>query len=169
VIVAAAYCDGGLISRNPSKLGGTFAWRLVGPIGTGLYHGSGVITPAEIGAEVVTNNISEFYALIQCLRALPDGWSGPVHTDSLVTIRRVWEAEEANEAIPCGWLTLACDELRRLGEVVPVHLKGHPNAEALALGKYCGKPVSVHNKWCDQRCREEAERFLALRTGVQNE
>ena len=37
----------------------------------------------------MTNNVTELIAMLRALRALPDGWSGEVLSDSLCTIKRL--------------------------------------------------------------------------------
>jgi uncharacterized protein YbdZ (MbtH family) len=160
MIVTSIYCDAGLIDRNPSPYGGTYCWRHVGPLGTGLIYGSGYLFPADVGAEVVGNNLAEFYAVWQALRSLPDGWSGKLYTDSRVAISWVWEPEGPVERLPDGWMTGCCAELARLGAIEPVRLKGHPSRKALAFGvASCGTRVSSHNKFCDTTCARLAREY----------
>lgn len=59
----ALFCDGGVISKNPSTIGGTWAARLViedKPV----RHDSGIVFPLDIYGEPVSNNLTEMLALL---------------------------------------------------------------------------------------------------------
>ena len=57
----ALYTDGGVIGQNPSPIGGTWAWCMVGADGTRTRHAYGSVTPADLGTPTVSNNgYSEF-------------------------------------------------------------------------------------------------------------
>lgn len=147
------YCDGGVIRKNPSPYGGTWAWcRVIG--GVKVEHDSGTVSPTEVGLPAVTNNLTELLAVVKAMASLPDGWDGTLYTDSLVTLRRV--------AVPRGRFAGIPDDLR--GQVV-AHRKrlprmrltlvtGHPTKTELAKGvSEKGRPVSQWNVWCDAECQ----------------
>jgi hypothetical protein len=98
------------------------------------------------------------------LKALPDGWSGQVCTDSQLTLRRCFEAAAVN-TIPQEWYRGCAAERRRLGTLTPVLLAGHPNGDELRDGfkiKPSGirYPVSIHNKWADEECNRVKRDYL---------
>jgi hypothetical protein len=154
---AAVYADGGVILQNPSPHGGTWAWCWTdAPLpleGTITRQDSGLLVPAADG-ELVTNNQTEFFAVMAALRSLPDGWSGMVYTDSQVTLRRVRDPEGARmEGIPPGWVACLKRHRGRLGELHLVLLDGHPTRAHLDAGTgKRGGPVSPHNVHCDKAC-----------------
>lgn len=161
----SAYCDGGVIGRNPSALGGTWAWCWVNPAGEMTRSASGVITIEQArlhGLAAVTNNLTELLAAVEALDQLPDGWRGTLYTDSLVTLRRVDPGNQSPtwNAVP-EWLQIRVQGLHaRLGKFTVRLLGGHPTKKDLRLGfRPDGKPVSRHNVWCDEACGREAEKF----------
>lgn len=163
-----AYCDGGVIGRNPSPEGGTWSWCHVGPVEPHgeqiVSHEGGTVTPADIGLGTITNNLTELLAAVECLEALPDGWTGTLYTDSLVTLRRVHPGTKKPKynGIPSGLVERVATQKKRLGAYKVVLLGGHPTREDLARGRRdnaSGPPVSRWNVWCDERCKSLASRF----------
>lgn len=151
--IVAMYCDGGVIGRNPSPIGGTCAACLVNATGERIACKSRVITPQDVRLPQVTNNISELWAMLLGLRMLPDGWSGTVYCDSWVTICRVFRMGKM-ENVPAFMVRETEKQLARLGKMTYVLLDGHPTKEQLAVGKgKRGHPVSIHNVWCDEACQ----------------
>ena len=49
----ALYTDGGVIGQNPSPIGGTWAWCMVGADGTRTRHAYGYVTPADLDTPTV--------------------------------------------------------------------------------------------------------------------
>ncbi len=157
----AVYADGGVILSNPSAIGGTWATCHVDASGARIWEASGVILPADVGMPFVSNNQSEFYALLMGLEAVPDGWSGRACSDSSITLARFFRMGKLN-GIPFDWRARLSNVLGRLGRVESVLLDGHPTRAQLAAGiGRNGHPVSAHNCWCDRRCTEEARRHVA--------
>jgi len=151
------YADGGVIGANPSRVGGTWAWRLVDADGNVLDHASGDYLCGDIHGYVpVTNNFTEFLALVKGLKSLPDGWSGLVCSDSAVTLGRLFRGWKMT-GIPT-WLVVAGGAaLQRLGPVEHLLLDGHPTRAHLAAGVgKRGNKVSEHNRWCDEECQRIA-------------
>lgn len=161
--ILAVYADGGCIGCNPSPEGGTWAWchastekRLTPLAFVPLRltaHDSGIIRPGEHGlpaSEPISNNVMEYYALARCLKVLPERWSGPVYSDSRITLCRFFEGG-ANRGIPVDWvMQVHRTILPRLGLLTPVLLSGHPTKAQLAVGEgKGGRPVSSFNVWCD--------------------
>ena len=109
----ALYADGGVIGQNPSPIGGTWAWCMVSADGVRTRFAHGWISPAELGAPVVSNNHTELLALVLGLEALPSGWAGTVYSDSWVSLQRVFLAAKLNN-VP-QWLIDRLQALQRNG------------------------------------------------------
>lgn len=162
-VIVAVFADGGVIRQNPSPIGGTWATCHVDADNWRAWRNSGVLVPADVGAESVTNNQTEYFGLLTGLEALPDGWSGRVCTDSLVTIRR-FRDEGRLAGIPLPWRKRMAMTLGRLGVLEYVLLDGHPTKAQLAAGVgKRGNPVSEHNAWADRECAEVGRQFIARR------
>jgi ribonuclease HI len=156
-MITAIYCDGGVIARNPSPVGGTWAWCHVDAAGARIAQGSGVLPVPG-----TTNNVAEFCAAVLALEAAPDGWTGRLCSDSQVTLGRLcwgWKLT----GLPLDWVQRGSLVLQRLGLVEAVLLQGHPTAADLraGIGAKRGYPVSAHNVFCDQACSREAAAWLA--------
>jgi len=166
----ALYCDGGVILRNPSTLGGTWAVRHVVD-GHVIQEAGGTITPVQMCAAEVTNNQTELLALVRGLEMLPSDWTGTVYSDSECTLGRAFLGWKWNN-IPL-WLhhryQAARARLIHWTSEPPIRfvlLDGHPTRAQLAAGKgKRGRPVSEHQAWCDRRCQEEARQFMAAAPG----
>lgn len=165
--ILAVYADGGVIGRNPSPRGGTWAWLHVAtesrvvddPKPLIAACGAGIVRPERILDLPVTNNQTEYLALLRALHALPDGWSGPVYSDSAVTLGRFF-AGWRHRQIPPRWEAAMREQVARLGTLRPVLLDGHPTRAQLAAGSgKRGNPVSDFNVLCDQRCGALAREF----------
>ncbi len=153
-LVTHLYVDGGVCGPNPSKKGGTYAAVAVGADCLELWRTSGVLMPADIGLPAVTNNVTELYAAIVGLEALPAGWEGTVLTDSQVTRLRLYGGRL--RGVPeCHQARLRA-LLGRLGRFRVKLLGGHPTRKELAAGckAKSGRPVSPFNVLADRLCRE---------------
>lgn len=171
------YCDGGVIRKNPSPFGGTWAWILVeemvsefgDKVDQIIDSAAGYISPDQGEGGLVTNNIAELFAAVEGLRALPRPWTGHFYSDSQVTIGRLfWGWRYKN--VP-DWLYRAVGPALKGLVVEPHLLQGHPTLEDLSLGigKKRNLPVSVWNKWCDTACQNVAasvERDLRVAEAV---
>lgn len=160
--IKAVYADGGVIQVNPSPIGGTWAWCHVDAEGTRIQIASGVVIP-RTSCPLITNNLTEYIAVVKALEALPEGWHGTVYSDSQVTIGRIfWGWKQSN--LPPVLMRQADAAKARINFPLcrAVLLDGHPTkAQLLAgVGKR-GNLVSEHNVWCDKRCGEEAAAFWA--------
>lgn len=171
--VIAVYADGGLLKVNPSPIGGMWATCHVNAAGEMVWSDSGLVL-AEVGdpfLSTVSNNVTEFRALLAGLEVLPDGWSGRACSDSLVTIRR-FRDDAGLAGIPIEWRRRMAVVLGRLGQIEYVLLDGHPSRAQLAeqekLGEWVagagkrGNPVSKWNRWCDERCTEIGRAYLGV-------
>lgn len=161
--VREVYADGGCVRVNPSPHGGTWAWCHVNAAGERVAGASGTVRPADTGFPVVSNNQTEFLALLLCLEALPDGWAGRAFTDSGVTLTRFSHPNTAKtNGLPPAWVGRMRVTMDRLGEVEFVLLGGHPSKKELAAGvRKDGKPVSIFNVWCDEQCQRQGADFSA--------
>ncbi len=165
----ALYTDGGCIQRNPSSIGGTWAWVLVedGRVfaedGQIVASASGVI-PAN--GTPVSNNVAELVAAVRGLEALPRGWSGRFCCDSQVTIGRLFWGYPFR-GVPQELVERAQKAVRNLW-IRPVLLQGHPTKADLerGIGVKRGLPVSKWNVAVDRMCQEEARKCLEGREEV---
>lgn len=160
------YADGGVVGRNPSPFGGTWAWCLVEDDQL-VCEDSGLILPQDGYGHKLTNNVSELFALCSALEAMSEGWRGVVHSDSEVTIGRVF----------LGWALRGVpprlvEQLRRvqlrlqfdLRGLRWVLLQGHPTRADLekGVGVKRGLPVSKWNVYVDKLCQEQARRVQEM-------
>lgn len=148
----ALYTDGGVIHVNPSPMGGTWAWCLV-ENGQRLRQDSGLLLPtAEY--PTVSNNVTELYALVAGIEALPEDWAGLIFSDSWVSLQRLFLGAKLKNVPP--WLVERLGAIQasgRLARMTYQLLDGHPTAAQLLDGKgKRGGPVSEFNVWCDEEC-----------------
>lgn len=153
--IESVYTDGGIIGRNPSPIGGTWAAIFVK---NGELHAerSGVILPSDIGMDTVENNIAETIAVLVALEMLPDGWSGTLYGDNLNSIRRAEFPEKIKPIVPQFIKDRMIAARKRVSPKF-VLLGGHPNlAEVEAGVRADGKPVSKWNVHADSVCCRRA-------------
>jgi ribonuclease HI len=156
--IVALYADGGVIKKNPSEIGGTWAWCAVDKDGNRVIEKYGAV-PAP--GRPVSNNHTEQIAITLALEAMPDGWSGTVYSDSQIALGLVFKNwKEKN--LPKNISDRSKQAVARLGKIEPVLLQGHPTKADLArgIGAKRGFPVSLHNVWCDKSCGLAAKEFL---------
>jgi ribonuclease HI len=157
----ALYADGGVIGANPSSVGGTWAYCLVDAAGHRVLHDSGVVLPTAEMPQV-TNNITEMLAILYGLDQLPADWHGTVYSDSMVALGRIFEGWRCSNVPPFvqDHLYRAWHRMDAFMRIRHVLLDGHPTRDQLArgVGKR-GGPVSEHNVYCDQLCRDGAKRY----------
>ncbi len=157
------FADGGVIRKNPSIFGGTFAYRIVQDGEVILEH-SGIIRPAAARVPKITNNQAEMCAVVAGLLALQPDWIGTVYSDSSITLGRVFEGYRWG-GIP-QWLHVKfrAARLRLVNWMAIDHvlLSGHPTKAQLVIGLgKGGRQVSEHQVWCDLACKKVAKEFLA--------
>lgn len=100
-----------------------------------------------------SNNHTEMWAVLDALSHMPDGWSGRLVTDSAVTIKRLQPDTLLNPRdVPIEFIQLIARTHQRLGPVQFDHVKGHPSRADLKAGHRNGRPVSIHQVWCDLEC-----------------
>lgn len=160
------FCDGGVIRKNPSTIGGTWAFRLLED-GEVIREHAAIVIPAHICLDTVSNNLAEMLALINGMEELPRYWKGTIYSDSMVTLGRAFQGWKWN-GIPDAIrerFRLARLRLVYWGteEISYVLLAGHPTRAQLAAGTgHSGLPVNIHNVWCDKACNMLSEQFLAV-------
>ncbi|HMV87215.1 MAG TPA: hypothetical protein PLD20_13070 [Blastocatellia bacterium] len=159
IVPTALYCDGGVIQKNPSTIGGTWAWCGVDAEGKRIIERGGVC-PAPRGIPI-TNNHTEQIAITLALEAMPDGWSGTVYSDSMVALGRVFQGWRTKN-LPANISRRSAEAVARLGKIEFVLLQGHPTKTDLerGIGAKRELPVSIHNVWCDEECGRQAKEYL---------
>lgn len=160
-MITSVYADGGVIGVNPSPIGGTWAYCHVDENNIRVAISSGVVLPRQ-SCPLITNNLTELIALVKCLEALPDDWSGHVYSDSKITLGRMFEGWAVNGIPPILLKQMHAVKLRlRLDRSEYTLLDGHPTKAQLLAGRgKRGNLVSEHNVWCDKRCGEEARNHV---------
>lgn len=178
--VTELWCDGGVVKKNPSPFAGTWAWIALDGDGERVKGDSGIVTPAYLNLPTVSNNVTELLATVKALQWVACGWTGTLFTDSLVTKRRLTDGQSFN-GVP-QWLRVQALELRRSRRFEVVLVGGHPTQKELSQGfrpwvhrcpdggvflsGSAGRiPVGPWNVWCDQRCKQEAKRFMKTTNG----
>jgi hypothetical protein len=181
----ALYTDAGLFSRNPSLIGGTFAWCVVEDdqiinqrsaiiLPRSIPPGSLLDAPLPCDFEFVpdapggriTNNLAETMALVSGMLALPGGWRGDIYSDSATALNWVFHAEPYRETVTAQWLGWLRIARIHVGNVKYHLLAGHPGKVALATGHKVhsdgkkGLPVSKWNAWCDTECNRIKAEYL---------
>lgn len=166
----AIYADGGICLSNPSPLAGTWAFVYVNAEGVTVKERSGLLLPSHLGRRTVSNNDTEFYAVLRGLEALPDDWSGDVYSDSQCTLlryQRVVSCQPPTKTMVVEHYERAEVAVDRLGPLRFLHLKGHPKRADLERGETSkGQKVSLYQVRCDQPCTERAaeyQRFLEMK------
>jgi ribonuclease HI len=157
------YMDGGVILRNPSPHGGTWAFVVVKGDRV-IKKESGAFFPSSMQSSTVTNNQAELVAAYHALKYLADDEMAHLYSDSEVTLGRLFYGYEMNN-VP-DWLK---DELsahkKRLqyfSTFKHTLLAGHPHRLSLTKGTdKRGRPVSKYNVMCDEMCRMRAEKYIA--------
>lgn len=161
---AAVYTDGGVLYSRTSPAG-SFAWIAVDEDGAELFREWGVLV-ANDAMPGVTNNMTEFFAMLRALEAMPSGWVGRACTDSMNTVGRFgmgWKLR----GIPNWWVMRLATLKKRLGKTVTyVPHKGHPSATEVKNGEGYGSgqqlfPVSKHQVECDRLCGGALRTWIA--------
>ena len=152
------YTDGGVISKNPSPIGGTWAWCWVRK-GKCVYYKSGVILAHEY--RTISNNFTELVAAVKAIESVPRDWNGVLYTDSAVTKARMTTGTRF-EGVP-NELRLNVLKLRRGRKWTVQLVAGHPTKKHLREGHKNGAPVSKHNVFCDYLCGSRAREVISER------
>lgn len=159
------YTDGGVILKNPSTIGGTWAYILIDEDGETVIHkDSGYVTHRDMCSDgTVTNNQTELLAMVKGLRCLPYDWVIEVCCDSEITLGRIFKGFSFNN-IP-AWLlrdTIAEKRRLRLSAFEYTLMDGHPTLEQVRKGTgKKGHVTSKWNVWCDKECGRQAQLALS--------
>lgn len=177
--ITAIYTDGGCVLKNPSEIGGTWAWVAIEealPEFKLFSYGKDVNTEVELGGldatakyiksdsgfvanysnVKITNNVMEYIAVIKALETMEDGWSGIIYSDSQITLGRIFDSWR-NKGVHPIMIERKNNAMRRLGKVVGKHVDGHPTKAQLqaGIGKR-GNPVSKWNVLADELCNKQS-------------
>lgn len=157
--VTTLYCDGGVFRPRRCEVG-SWAWVGADNQGRRVAYQRGWLEAHGVVGDGVTNNISEFAAMMKAVEAIgkvSPGWSGRVASDSQITIGRFRDGWR-QRGLPRGWTTRLTQALDRVGDLEYVHLKGHPNKAEISQGEGVRRrngrryPVSEHQVFCDSLC-----------------
>ena len=159
------YADGGVIQKNPSPIGGTWAWCLVQNDEV-INKDWGIIVPTDVVTfpdNQVTNNQTELFAIVQGLSQLPDDSVVEICSDSNVSLGRVFRGSSFSN-IPF-WLKTSLEmqqsRLKMWKDFSYTLLDGHPTKAHLASGfGKRGHPVSKWNVECDRLCNLASSNHL---------
>lgn len=157
------FADGGVIKKNPSPYGGTWAFRFVQG-GSVLLEDWGAFR-AENEFSKVTNNVTELVAIVKALGSIPSEVRfAKVFSDSANALGRVFQ-NWSKKNVPFWLLADLRRErlrLRHFRAFAPVQLDGHPTRAQLAAGVgKRGNRVSEHNVWCDRACTLAGKELFA--------
>lgn len=149
------WTDGGLLSRNPSPLGGSYCAIHVNPENKMVWTDRGILIPKHLGVEKITNNHTELTAVYRGIRRLPDGWKGEIVSDSECVL--AWLQQEGRGMYRTWkncppWLQSYVElEQKRIldtdGRLEYRHVEGHQES-------------SLDHRWnceCDRICNEEKQ------------
>lgn len=157
------YTDGGVVKKNPSPIGGTWAWILVKDDNHIISSHKGFISPKDMQmGDFVTNNQTELLAVVQGLCYLDNYEVVEICSDSEITLGRLFRGSPFKN-IP-EWMKSALEQekerLINFKLFTYELMDGHPTAiEVLhGIGKK-GHVTSRFNVMCDDMCKQVAERY----------
>jgi len=158
--VHSLFTDGGCLSRNPSTIGGTWAWCALDQSGKMIKCQSGIVLPGTYGLKKISNNFTELYAAFQALSVAPPEWNGTLYTDSKITLLRLTDGKSFH-GVPQE-LRSAVLKLRQVGLYQVKLVGGHPTKRELIQGRINrnGLPTSRWNVYVDKLCQQQAKRYL---------
>lgn len=165
-MISFAFADGGVIAKNPSEHGGTWACLFLeegqNAVEEDVKVYSGIVTPGQAGLRAISNNYTELLACVEALERLPDEWAGTLFTDSHCTRCRLVNAAPSMSGIPEDLQSRLWTARGRMGSFKVILLDGHPTKAQLAsgIGKR-GNPCSRWNVVCDKECGRLALEFLS--------
>lgn len=185
--IKEVYCDGGLISRNPSHIGGSWAFVAVDENRHFLYSCADVIVFNKEQRQkgiFITNNTTETIAICKALEYLPYGWEGTIVSDSECALTRL-VGNPKFQGCPGNVINRFKQARERLGRLSIIQVSGHPDDKDLqGVNGYCHKtglplgrkidkngnpfPVSMWNEYCDILCGEVMEPYK-IKKGVKSE
>jgi ribonuclease HI len=157
------YTDGGVILKNPSTIGGTWAWCLVDENDEMVLAHSGYITPEQARTDTITNNQTELFAVLNGLCNLEDDEVVEIRSDSAITLGRIFNGFSFNNVPDWMYKRLQAEKKRLINfkKFTYELMDGHPTKEQVERGTgRKGHMTSKWNVWCDQECGRQAK--LAL-------
>lgn len=158
--VRYVFTDGGLVGPNPSKLGGTYAWRWLNEAEELIGECSGLLTPGQLNVQEVSNNTMELFALADALELLPSGWAGIIVSDSQMALGWAFKGWNQAKAHPASCIRIA-QAVERFGDFTYVLIGGHPSKAELERGmRKDGMRVSKHNVACDKECTRLSKAYI---------
>ena len=167
--IAAVYTDGGIIGPNNGAKAGTWAFCYVDAEGKRIYSDSGLLIAGQgdtAECEYIGNNLTELYAMVRALEALPVGAMPHIYSDSKNTLGRMFRYWSLKGGVTHEIRERVLRLRRRTFELGCTLLDGHPTPKQLEEGRgKRGGPVSKWNVWCDKECNrqrrlyEEASNF----------
>lgn len=153
--VTKIYVDGGIVGRNPSSFGGTWAFVATDENDEEVFSKSGFHKTED---RDTTNNHTELIAAIHAMEAMSEGWEGSLVSDSQITLGRIFLGWKMKN-IPEEYVLRLQLAKNRLGKLKGVHVSGHPTKLELEEGKTKnGTLVSRWNKKCDDLCKMESDK-----------
>jgi hypothetical protein len=158
--IISIYADGGIIGRNPSPVGGTYAFCCVDANNNRIIERGGIVL-APKGKHISSPTIEQI-ALVMALEYLPEGWSGRVHSDCQVALYRVFK-NWRTQGLPGSVAARTTAALNRLGKLEYKLIAGHPTKEDLRRGWSSKKhhlPVSEHNVWTDDEANRQKQLYF---------
>ncbi len=157
--VANLYCDGGVVGKNPSDFGGSWAFVATDENDEYLFHKSGF---HQTVGQQTTNNHTELIATIKALEEMDENWSGVLLSDSEITLGRIFSGWKMKN-VPHEYIVRLYKAKARLGNITGQHLDGHPTVKQLEVGKgKNGNPVSKWNYMADKLCGMEVAKVKGI-------
>lgn len=157
------YTDGGVIQKNPSPIGGTWAYCLVTIKGNLMYEDYDVERADRFNGKLVTNNQMELLAVIRGLQTLRRDMVVHICSDSEITLGRLFHGY-AMENIPEWMLEELAQERSRLTQFKNFKytlLSGHPTKSQLITGTGRNShPVSQWNQRADSLCKLAGKEYI---------
>lgn len=149
--VVKLVCDGGVVGKNPSDFGGSWAYAAIDENDELVFSNSGFHKTED---RPTTNNHTELIAAIEALEAMPDKWSGLLVSDSQITLGRIFQGWRWKN-VPQEYILRLRKVMSRLGDVRGMHVDGHATKAHLesGIGKR-GNPVDKWNNFVDGLCTE---------------
>lgn len=154
-LITHVYTDGGVVGKNPSEFGGTWAFVAVNANDEKVFARSGF---HKTEGQPTTNNHTELIACIEAMEAMPKGWSGTLVSDSKVTLGRIFDGWRMKN-VPIEYELRMRAAKSKLGNINGVHVDGHATKKHLeeGIGKR-GNPVSKWNNVVDELCNKEKDK-----------
>jgi hypothetical protein len=170
--------DGGVVLKNPSSIGGMWAFRIRADDGSIWSEGDGIVLKSGYPhLPYISNNFTEVMAILMAMEGLPFGWKGEIRSDSRVALATCLHGK-AKTWLPGRLNDLLRENRKRfvLRDIVWTLLAGHPTKaeqKRMIAGEIVkskrGYPFDLDNVWCDEQCRVVWEREMAKKMEVEVE